>query len=484
MAASCKEDIEPSTPQHNPQEPILNAAQDISAELTGALAEATAQENPTVLNLQAYNEPEATIPVFKLTKAENLPAGSEVVYKLQISDTEDFAKSATLVPTLADDIYSIDAAKWNEAQMEVFGKTDKVVDVYYRVPAYVSLEGTEYRISDSDTSADWYAFSGKFQEKRMDFSYTLAQNYYAMGTANGAEFTHGDGDVYDNPNFTFTFEVTEAQAAGAGYSILVRPDNEADHAKWYGFDAENNTLVEGGNALVVKNAGPYKLDINVEKLTYSLKVAPKSLFIPTTGAVFNAKTSEIPTSDFISYAGLAFINNRFRITGQKGWNPTQYGAASSDEVRADEGSIVNGSLNWIYAADEKASGLYWVDINLVKLSYKIQYIKTLGVVGGFNNWGNENPDKTVTPDAALTPKDNYTVWTGEFTVAEASETAPCEYKIRANEDWAISFGYTDTPSVPNETVFNAGNYKVTEPGTYAVEFKCGSYPYTLTVTKK
>lgn len=483
MAASCAEDIEPAKPQTNPQEPTMNAAKDVKCAPEGALTLSS-------IALEDYNEPEAKIPVMKLEEVKNLPEGASIVFKLQLSATEDFAKSQTLIAEQsADDatLYVVDAAQWQEAQVAIFGNSIKPQTCYYRVPIYISLEGTEYRLD----STSYYAVEGDFEITRMYPGYVVEEAYYVYGSfvgnnsiATAVEMLHGDNDVYDDPNFNYIFEVSEQQAT-AGYTLRIVPGSargpQGEVGMTFGTstpDATSGELILGGQPITIYQAGPFKLEVNMKELTYTIAAAPATLYIATSGAMFaNVKCLQIPTKDYQTYEGLAYINTQFVAAGQKSYNPLCYGADVTDGPAADAGDIFY-SRNFIKVADSKNVGLYWTKINVVKMTYELKYIKTLGVTGKFSNWGKENPDGTVTPDIEMTHDNNYQIWTATVTIDQ-----PGEWKIRANNAWNISFGKGGN-EVENQVDFNGGDLTFEEAGTYEIVFNCSKYPYTLTYTKK
>lgn len=483
LAGACAEDVEPSTPQYNPQEPILNSAEDVISEKAGVLA------STDPIALESYNEPEAKIPVMKLEKAENLPVGAEIVYKLELSATADFAKSQTLVAEPSEEdptIYEVDAAEWELAQIALFGNTVKVQTCYYRVPVYISLAGSEYRL-DSPT---YYAADGVFRITRMYPGYVVEDDYYVFGSflggnspATAVEMNHAAGvDAYDDPEFSFIFNVSEDEAT-AGYTIYIAPGSlhnaNATANQCFGSSNPNGTegdLIVGGAPMNVEVAGPYKLTVNMKDLTYTLAVAPEVVYAPCKTAMFNSpKCLPLHTSDYVSYQGLTYVENEFVISTTKNWKGIVYcygGEEGKLKMFTGNNTAVLSDPDAVIKT--KGKGSHWITVNVAKLTYEATFVKTLGLVGGFNNWGNEE-NGVVLPDIAMTPDANFSIWTGEFTVTE-----PTGWKIRVNEDWAINFGAGDG----NETSLGGGDWQAEEAGTYEVIFNCSAYPYTVTVSKK
>lgn len=482
LAASCAEDIEPSTPQKNPAEPILKV-DDLAVEKAGVLA----AEAGTVVKLDDYFSADL-VPAMKVIKEENVPAGGELLLKLEISKTADFADYRAIDMKRGSgeadgDILYVPTSEWDAAQIELFGKTDKPVHTYYRVPEYVALGGTDYRVNNPD----YYVAEGEIDVKRCAFGYVVEQNYYVFGTylgnnvpANGTLMLHNeDADVYDDPVFTYFFNVTEEQAA-TGYTLRVAPESVVKTAgaaaDCYGMGRDKGALELGGPAIVINEAGPYKFEVNMQSLTYEIAVAPTSLYVPTSGATFTAKCLAIPTDNFVNYNGFAYIKDQFRLTGQKGWKPVQYGAGD-DEFGTD---IVLGSSNWLKLPEKSPAGLYYLQVNTVKLNYTAIAVESLGMIGSFNDWDEAK-------DVEMKHNANFNVWTGELTLE-----AGAEFKLRANKAWNVQVGSAKgasnivTPGTAYETLTtnDGGTLLVTEAGTYTVTFDCSTLPYKLTLTKK
>lgn len=151
MAASCREDIEPAPPQQNDPEPVMNGKDDVVSSPVGALLTPAG----TLFDLEDYNEIEAVIPVMKLDESKNLPTGASVTYTVELSDTPNFEKVQTLTTTPGKteqdaDIYYVSAEDWEAAHISLFGQTYKTKTAYFRVPVYIALAGTNYRLDNPD----------------------------------------------------------------------------------------------------------------------------------------------------------------------------------------------------------------------------------------------------------------------------------------------------------------------------------------------
>lgn len=492
LAASCDDDLVPPTPQQNPQEPIITAG-DITTEKAGVLVTEDPSATPS-LDLNNYLGDGDAIPVVKNVQALNMNEGASIVYRMELSNTADFAQKYVLNLTPGSteetaDIYYADPTWWDEAQNQLFGNSPKPQTVYYRVPVYINITDTDFRYN----SNDYYALEGTIYVSRIKPDYTIEAAYYVFGPfiggnspATAVAMEHSDRDEYDDPVFSYFFTVSE-DAAATGYTILIAPESvknaNGTNQQCYGAGQKEGELVLAGQPIKVTEAGPYKIEVNMKDYTYAISATPEVLYAPSTGAKFNKKCLPLHTSDFIEYTGLTYLESGFTLTGQKGWAPVAYG-------QGDGKGAIKRIPNGNSPDDEikvTGKGSHWVDVNLGKMTVETTFIESLGIVGAYNNWGNAHEDGTVEKDVELTHDKDYIVWKGEFTVATASEEAPSEWKIRANNAWAISFGapkWEGNVVVENQADYDGANWKITEPGKYEVEFNCGVYPYTVTITKK
>lgn len=490
-ATSCEEKIDPATPQANPQEPILTSG-DVVSEKAGVLA------STAVLSLENYRADGSMIPVMKLVESKDLPEGAVVSYKLQLSDTEDFKREVTLVASKgADDVFSVSASEWNEAHLYLFGKSPKQKTMYYRVPVYVNLDGSDYRLN----SADYYAAQGTIVETCMDAGFTISSAYYflsdatawALGDAtvmDAFKFEHSDADVYDDPVFTFKFKVTPEMflnddgTSKDGIYWKIASQEGMDLADWATgiFGPETNGDDNLAGVLVDVNAqagklveaGNYKLTINMEEMTYDfeLLLQPEVLYTPGGANGWNQLASAWLkfTPEKAGYYGLTPVDGAgFKVCADTKWdNSTDYGAET--DAPALTGTFVLGQEGKNLMVP--AAGLYWIKVNYDALTYalttyELTEVTTVGLIGSFpaSAWGS---------DVLMTSADNGATWTAEVTFDAGNE-----FKFRFNGDWAYNFG----GDLSNLT-FDAGNISVAEAGTYTVTLNLlGNYPNATLVKK-
>lgn len=475
-ATSCEEKIDPALPQANPQEPILTSG-DVVSEATGVLA------SSAVLNLEDYRAEGSVIPVMKLVETKDLPEGAAVGYKLQISNTEDFKRNITLDATVGqDNVYSVDAAAWNEAHLTLFGKSPKVKKTYYRVPVYVNLDGSDYRLN----SADFYAVQGTIDETCMDAGFVIYDNYYLLGSnatwnltqadVDPFKFTHSDADVYDDPVFTIGFKVTQEvlDANGGGCYIKVASQRAIDEASWdyvYGAETDGDEnlegiLVEGGSCGAIKllDAGNYKMTINMEEMTYEIQMLTRPEYLYTPGG-FNGWSQDasawmqydVKNSPSKGYYGFFGVDGAgFKVCTEPSWdNNVTFGAET--ETPALTGTFVMGEAGKNIMVPE--AGMFWASVQYDEAlglpeSYTLTPVTRVGVIGSFaaSGWGS---------DIEMTSADGGITWTAEITLKAGDE-----WKIRFNNEWTYSLGAD--PDNENHAVLDGNNYKAAEAGTFVV----------------
>lgn len=483
LTASCAETIEPAMPQSNPQEEILKNVTVTSAK-DGAIA------SDAVIQLTDYKTT-GKVPVMKLIDATNLVGGVTVSYKIEISPNADFSESRILDTTPGTtpetkDIFYADVFDWNDAHISFFGRNPKKDQtVYYRVPVYLDLDGANFRYD----SFSYYAATGTIKEMCIDSGFEIEESYYLLSDAtswqldNAGEmaqfkFDHSDMGVYDDPVFTISFKVTKPDTYWkiAPQSIV----GTTDWSKVVGTEINGDTAMDG--KLTAENAqagkivepGFYSLTINMESMTYELIKFQQSQILYTPGGVngWNQENSawlQLNGNDKYYYGLTPVDAQGFKICEQKKWdNSTDWGAAN--DAPALNGTFVLGSSG----KDIKVPtpGLYWINVKYdpdtyALTSYELTQVTRVGVIGSFpaSNWGS---------DIEMTSVDGGKTWTAEVTF-----TAGSQFKVRFNNDWAISLGGQLDPMIVSQD-----NVTVDEAGTYEMKLSLlGSAPRMI-LTKK
>ena len=95
---------------------------------------------------------------------------------------------------------------------------------------------------------------------------------------------------------------------------------------------------------------------------------------------------------------------------------------------------------------DPGAGFYQINLDAAGMTYSLLKIESISMIGGFNGWGE---------DLEMTYNTAEGCW--EVTTDAVSG----EYKFRANHDWAINWGGTETDLSQDGSNLNieAGTYK-------------------------
>lgn len=408
------------------------------------------------------------IPVIELVSAEDLPEGANVSFEMQLASKADYSDAVTIPVENG----AVSAQTWDETFRSQLGRSPKAKDQYVRFASYISYNGQLSRVGTTDT---WFA-AKKLSVTPVPMDFVIEQNYYMIGTINGwaldnaFPFSHTDADVYDDPNFTITVEITEEQAA-AGWWWKIAPASAVESGSW---DNVVGTVVNGDEALegslkqgaagdeaqagCIKEAGTFMVTINMEDMTYSFKKM-EYLYTPGNSNGWSQEASQVLTynPDKKMYMGFARLNGEFKFCNQPNWNGTNYGAGEGGALSTDPGA---GNLN------AAVDGLYWCTVDVDNLTYTATLITSFGAIGDMNSWGAQEP---------LTASEDFLTWTGDVTFGAAG----IGWKFRANDDWGINLG-----GEPSNLVFDGGNLTAPGAGTYTVKVDLSKVPYTCSWVAK
>ncbi len=481
MAVSCEDELPTPQPQENEPGALLTTG-NIVGTAEGIMTEGTP------ITLADYQEPTGLVPVFKVDKIENLPAGAVLSFPMEISNTADFNQSVilnTLVGESGDDtnVYYADVKEWNAAQLKLFGSGSTPMTTYYRIPVYVNLDGSDFRYQ----SPDFYIAQGSVPVKRI-VTKVVEDSYYLVGNFCDWDLTKaikmnntvpGTTDVYANPIFSVKVDITDAQVAD-GYKFMIVPESTVTANNWnlaYGCKPDSvgataGALIEANAADtdpgVISLAGPMLITADIEEGTYSFAYALDQLY-----AFTSTKNPWIlHTDDYMNYEGVAVLGT----VGYFGQEPRTSGTIL---FKQDPNSEPNTAVEGVVSGDLVSSGgnnikmpfkgnnFYMCQFNLAGLTYTVSHIETLSIVGDGNGWDEKNAP-------VLTPSSDFRIWT-----AKGIEIGT-KFKVNANHAWTLDFGGSASGDKTYEIRFKGANMEST-PGTYDVEINFGVYPYTLTL---
>ncbi len=477
---ACDDAPEAAAPQKNPQPAIFTNA-DVSATLAQPLAEASAP-GAEPLKLQDYREA-GLITLMENIEATNLPAGSEVVFDLQLSTTADFQAEQTTVLTAATNAQgqaTILTVDWNDAHYFLAGKSMTPRKFYYRVYGYVSLNESRYAIGEADPAnpsamVEKVFAQGEYEEVPFELFIDSAYYFLSNGTtwelAEGVnyKFDHDGDDVYANPVFTFKFEVTEEVAANGDYWKIASQkaiDSESWDAAYgpsiNGDKSLSGKLIVAGQAGCITEAGEYTITINMEEMTYEIAKKTRPEFVVVASNANGWSPTDGKSNLYWSnkedkpyFCGAAVANNNdggFKFVWDGKWNG----------LTAD-GKLGDTPDNIAAPVDE--TRLYWFTVDTEALSYTIKEVTSLGLIG-IKGWDQNNDVIEMTPSA------DYLTWTVDVDITAG-------FKIIINHDWTSNYGFNDD----KELTFDTGNIEGFSGNSTVTLSFAGTSP-TLTVTAK
>lgn len=461
---SCEDEWVEATPQSNAQEATFT--------IDGVTV---ASALPESIELQALNTAGDTIKALNITNVQNLPANSELAFVAQLSDTEDFANYYVLNTWVTDNVVCVSAEDWQTGHLSVFGRSPKAKTAYLRYEAYVVKNTTSSVRLGGESS---YVGQTTVSVTPYPSELNIEEAYYLLGTINGwsvataVKFDH-TGDVYDNPVFSISVDISEDEAA-SGWWWKVIPESTYVTGDWVSAaDASfgpaedgsaelsgllvGRTDTEDSKAGCLKTAGQMLLTIDMENLSYEFTSAVEYLYTPGDANGWSATASQkLGTTDYSNYYGYAYLSTGgFKFTSAPDWDHTNYGLGDSEGTLSTDG----GASNLAPAA----TGLYWCSVNIAALTYSLTQITTIGLIGDATPGGWDT-------STALTPDATMLVWTGTVTLGSG------EYKFRANDGWDVNLGgSTDNLEQNGSNIASPG------AGTYTVTLDLSNIPYTCTL---
>ena len=322
--------------------------------------------------------------------------------------------------------------------VDKFGKRPTERDIDATLDAWVSNGATAIKMATSET----------FQVKAIPEAPVIDEGYYLIGDMFKAQesddwsketmkaFNHSDKDVYEDPVFTVSFETTKADQ----YWKIIPKKNIDSGDIWAagvvgpkvdGDDSMTGTLTNGdAKAGKIAKAGKYKLTINMMDYTYTIeevKYDPFIYFIGATDGWTNAEQKlALVDANTGTYTGFLYCadpnnwGNQFKFQRVAGSWDNEINAGAFNTF---DGAATNENGNIGVNAGE---GVYYFDVNLANGTIKATKVETMGIIGGFNNWGG---------DAAMT-------WNAEEYCFEATNVGVTAdgWKFRVNGGWDINLG--------------------------------------------
>ncbi len=234
----------------------------------------------------------------------------------------------------------------------------------------------------------------------------------------------------------------------------------------------------GENIRFTKESGNYKVILNTSKVPYDVKFLstnyPEYLYTPGSHQGWKPDIAQKLLGNgegyYEGYINLVDADGgascNWKFTSQPNWNGVNYG---TDKDVANGLSTDGGAGNI-----ELENGYYKVWANLSNLTYGVQKISKLGLIGTFNNWGG---DLDMVFDAS----------TNLWSVENFEVTDGTQFKARFNGGWDSNLGadvsvepYNLSKNTP--VIVKHDGKNMTAPiGTYTIVIDLSSVPYKITL---
>ena len=287
----------------------------------------------------------------------------------------------------------------------------------------------------------------------MEYSYkiepvNIADAYYLVGgpgswsSDKSQKFSHSSADVFEDPVFTYVFEGN----GGTGDIWFAFGDADAldaiDANDWnqlFGTKGESTDMsgsfdrrynLGGDHSFCVDGKAKfYRFQINMANMTYEitpLNFDPYVYFIGATDGWANAEQKLALTDDSGIYTGYLYVADpngwgvEFKFQKVAGDWDSQLNSNNLSDIT---GGFAKGGDNIVAAEGE---GVYYVTLDMAKLTLNAVKVEKMGIIGDFNGWGG---------DVEMTW--NATDYCFEATNAGVNANG---WKFRINADWGINLG--------------------------------------------
>ena len=431
--ASCNGDYDDwAQPQHNPQE--ASAAKYGITFTAGPEAECNMPDEDGVINLVTVNSTDANVSGYTLidlkVNGEAIESGEIVGNNIQVNATElekILCKQNKSRASVARDINVESKVSVNLASGDAV--------------AINTVGTTTAKLKPTPTPA-------------ID-----AKGYYMLGEVNGN-------------GWTATSPVWMTQVSDGVYQLKVTTEKDKNYFKFYegskwdesgnwdvinkgvmgcekdGSADASGTIYYTGDSwgtpqtMVIAGAGTWIVTLDMNNLSYS--VGKPVLYMKGDANGWNGY-DYLAGDDGVHFTGFMYLNqNGFKFTTAPDWSGTGYGENFS--TAPDAGNIVM----------TEPAGYYKVDVDLSAQTYTLTPITTIGIIGAavpVTGWDS---------DQDLTYNVEERCWEIKDIKLNAGEC-----KFRANDDWAMQWGYDGEKFVYSN---NAPAVQfIPEAGTYDIK---------------
>lgn len=439
-----------------------------------------------LLDLKTLNDNNEKIGVGTIALVD-FPDAYAPKVNLEISKDQGFSTYGVVETEIIDNVIYVKPDAFEGVYLQAISKSPKEKTIYGRVAAYAVNKNDKndvVRIGGPDVFLNAEPMALKVLPFPNDL--VIEDNYYLLGTINGwsipdaIRLNHPEGvSGYDDPKFSIAVDITPVQAAEGWWWKIVPASTQAT-GDWVFADNASYGVAENGDGALsgmlvartadadcgagcIKTPGTYLFTINLEEGTYEFKTAYPNLWTPGNANGWNAAASQMlyTTGEKIyqEYYGYALLDPvGFKFTTAPDWDHVNFGAAEAEgSLSTDPGA---GNLTCPVA------GLYHCLVDVSALTYKLELINTIGVIGDGTpgGWDASTP---------LTPSADFLVWEGDIDF-----TAGKEWKFRCNDAWDANLGGETT-----DLVQGGGNLRTPGTGSYHLILDLSTLPYQVYIDK-
>ena len=430
--ASCNGDYEDwAQPQHNPQE--ASAAKYGITFTAGPEAECNMPDENGVINLVTVNSTDANVTGYTLkdlkVNGEDI-TGEIVGNNIQVDAnelekilcTQNNSRASVARDINVESKVSVNLASGDAVAINTVGTTTAKL----KPTPTPAIDEKGYYMLGQVNGNDWDATNPVWMTKMSDGVYQLK----VTTTAEKNWFKFYEGSKWDESG---DWNVIDRGALGCKENGC----KDASGTIYYNGDSWGKL-----QTMVIPGAGTWIVTLDMNNLKYT--VGKPVLYMKGDANGWNGY-DYLAGDDGVHFTGFMYLNqNGFKFTTAPDWSGTGYGA--NFDTAPDAGNIVM----------TEDPGYYKVDVDLSAKTYTLTPITTIGIIGA------AVPETGWNSDQDLTYNEEERCWEIKDIELKAGEC-----KFRANDDWAMQWGYDGEKFVYSN---NAPAVQfIPEAGTYDIK---------------
>ena len=404
--ASCNGDYEDwAQPQHNPQE--ASAAKYGITFTAGPEAECNMPDEDGVINLVTVNSTDANVTGYTLkdlkVNGEDI-TGEIVGNNIQVDAnelekilcTQNNSRASVARDINVESKVSVNLASGDAVAINTVGTTTAKL----KPTPTPAIDEKGYYMLGQVNGNDWDAKNPVWMTKMSDGVYQLK----VTTTAEKNWFKFYEGSKWDESG---DWNVIDRGALGCKENGC----KDASGTIYYNGDSWGKL-----QTMVIPGAGTWIVTLDMNNLKYT--VGKPVLYMKGDANGWNGY-DYLAGDDGVHFTGFMYLNqNGFKFTTAPDWSGTGYGA--NFDTAPDAGNIVM----------TEDPGYYKVDVDLSAKTYTLTPITTIGIIGA------AVPETGWNSDQDLTYNEEERCWEIKDIELKAGEC-----KFRANDDWAMQWGY-------------------------------------------